>query len=111
MNIFAGVDQGQGAWRSWIKITTMSASEIRERMGKDDDFNPKTSYITSQVAHITCKKDNHNIISNTVSYWCPFCLLSHPEWQESASNTGETRTAAFLEETYEKIKKDTGNNL
>jgi hypothetical protein len=26
-----------------------------------------------------------------------------------ASNNGETRTAAFLEETYDKIKKDSGN--
>jgi hypothetical protein len=218
MNIIAGADQGQGAWRSWLKISTMSANEIRERMGKDVDFDPKTSYIISQVAHITCKKDHHTILSNTVSeqlslgyeklktsaivlvklgneedrkkkrvkavfvskharditmenvpfhgnasvvltytsqsehfstkcvddesfpknssilfviphfkvfltgdlsyyadilgmpnscsYWCPFCLLSRPEWQESALNTGEKRTAEFLEDIYERIKKD-----
>jgi hypothetical protein len=46
---------------------------------------------------------------NSCSHWCPFCLLSHPEWQESASNTGDARTAAFLQETYEKIKKNAGN--
>jgi hypothetical protein len=44
MNIVAGA-QGQGPRQSWIKITTMSASEIREHMGKDDEFNPKTSYL------------------------------------------------------------------
>ena len=48
---------------------------------------------------------------NSCSCWCPFCLLSRPEWQESASNTGEKRTAAFLEETYERIKKDDKNKL
>jgi hypothetical protein len=31
--------------------------------------------------------------------------LTHPEWQETASSTGENRTATFLEETYDKIKK------
>jgi hypothetical protein len=223
MNIVAGADQGQGAWRSWIKITTMSASEIRERMGKDEDFDPKNSYIITQVAHINCKKDHHTILKNTVSehlstgyeklrasalviircsskqkdsseakvksvfvskyatdikiendllqngtctltyvlqsehfstkcvheerfpanatilfiipkfnlfltgdlsyyadilgmpnscsHWCPFCLLSRPEWQESASNTGDARTAAFLQETYEKIKNNASNKL
>jgi hypothetical protein len=36
--------------------------EIRERMGKDDDFDPKTSYIISQVTHITCKKKKKKMI-------------------------------------------------
>jgi hypothetical protein len=73
MNIIAGADQGQGAWRSWIKIATMSASEIRERMEKDDDFAPKTSFIISQVAHLTCKKDNHNIFAK-------YCLRRSLDW-------------------------------
>jgi hypothetical protein len=30
-------------------------------------FDPKTTDIISQVAHITCKKDNHVILPNTVS--------------------------------------------
>jgi hypothetical protein len=189
-------------------------------MGKDDLYDPKTSYLISQVAHITCKKDNHQILANTVSeelsagyeklqssalvliractddqaddkpavkslfvsryasnikieadnngsvltyamqmesfstrcvheeklpvtsliiliipkfdlfvmgdlnfyadvlgipnscsYWCPFCLLSRIEWQESAANTGETRTSIFLEKTYEQIKEDKQNKL
>jgi hypothetical protein len=67
MNTMAGADQGQGVWQSWIKITGMSASEIRERMGKDDDFDPKTIYLISQMAHITCKKDKHKILIHTVS--------------------------------------------
>ncbi len=49
------------------KNNTMSANEIRERMGKDDLYDPKISYLISQVAHITCKKDNHQILANTVS--------------------------------------------
>ncbi len=57
MTIIVGADQGQGAWRSWLKINTMSAKEIREQMGKDDLYDPKTSYLITQVAHITCKKD------------------------------------------------------
>lgn len=48
---------------------------------------------------------------NSCSYWCPFCLLSRIEWQESAANTGETRTSIFLEETYEQIKEDKQNKL
>jgi hypothetical protein len=36
-------------------------------MGKDDLYDPKTSYLITQVAHITCKKDNHEILANTVS--------------------------------------------
>jgi hypothetical protein len=40
------------------------------------------------------------------SYWCPWCLLSHPEWQQSANNNGEKRAIEFLNETYDKIVKD-----
>jgi Fe-S cluster biosynthesis and repair protein YggX len=41
MNIIAGADQGQGAWRSWVKISTMSANEIREQMGKMMTLTPR----------------------------------------------------------------------
>ncbi len=51
--IVAGADQGQGAWRSWIKIHTMSGPEIRKRMAADEEFNPKTSYILSQPIYHT----------------------------------------------------------
>jgi hypothetical protein len=67
MTIVAGADQGQGAWHSWLKISTMSGSETREQMGTDNTFDPKASYILSQVAHIACKKDNHKILAATVS--------------------------------------------
>ena len=66
-SLVAGADQGQGAWRSWIKIVTYGGKEIRECLGKDMSFDPKTTYIISQVVHFTCKKDNHVILSNTVS--------------------------------------------
>lgn len=65
--IVAGADQGQGAWRSWIKISTESGQQIREKMAADSDYDAKTSYIVSQVAHITCKKDHHEILAATVS--------------------------------------------
>jgi hypothetical protein len=63
----AGADQGQGAWRSWIKVNTYGGAEIRERLEKDADFDVKSSYLMAQVAHITCKKDNPEILTETVS--------------------------------------------
>jgi hypothetical protein len=36
-------------------------------MANDTSFDAKKAYITSQVAHITCKKDNHEILAGTVS--------------------------------------------
>lgn len=65
--LVAGADQGQGAWRSWIKIYTMSGTEVRQRSESDLDFDPKSSYMIAQVAHINCKKDYHGILSETVS--------------------------------------------
>jgi hypothetical protein len=65
--LIAGADQGQGAWRSWIKIVTMSGEEVRNRMSNEDNFDIKSSHIIAQVAHITCKKDHHEILSATVS--------------------------------------------
>jgi hypothetical protein len=58
--LVSGADQGQGACQSWIKINTMSGPEVRLKMAKD-------SYITSQIAHISCKKDYQEILSQTVS--------------------------------------------
>jgi hypothetical protein len=217
--IVAGADQGQGSWRSWIKIATESGLKIRERMATEQNFDPKTSYIVSQVAHITCKKDHHEILSATVSdrlsagyeklqssclvfikppsskikavyisrhafdvqleldgddvtkchltyalssneengfsmkhchkerfekgsmllltipsfqifmtgdlsfyadvlgmpssssYWCPWCLLSRPEWQTPPSEEPEERSAMFLKETYEAILNDDAKRL
>lgn len=48
---------------------------------------------------------------NSCSYWCPWCLLSRVEWQESVNNTGDQRTDTFLIDTYEKIKNDTKKRL
>jgi len=211
--LVVGADQGQGAWRSWIKISTMSGAEIRSKMASDPTFKPKDSYILAQVAHIVCKKDHHEILSSTVSedlsaayetlqvsslvfvkeegeqrvksyfipknarnvlieqdkltyklhvdepggfsmkyshdntlkvgstivlmipnfslyvtgdlsfyadvlgmpksssYWCPWCLLSRIEWQESAESCGEKRTIKFLTETYDAVMRDTRNRM
>jgi hypothetical protein len=32
-------------------------------MAADEEFDPRTIYILSQVAHISCKKDHHEILS------------------------------------------------
>jgi hypothetical protein len=45
----------------------MSGEEVRSRMSTEDVFDIKSSYIIAQVAHITCKKDHHEILSATVS--------------------------------------------
>jgi len=66
-SVVAGADQGQGSWRSWVKVSIESGQKIRERMATELDYDPKSSYIVSQVAHITCKKDHHEILSATVS--------------------------------------------
>jgi hypothetical protein len=66
-SLIAGADQGQGTWRSWIKIPTMSGEEVRQRMATEENFDIKSSYIIAQVSHIVCKKDHHKILSNTVS--------------------------------------------
>jgi hypothetical protein len=65
--IVAGADQGQGSWRSWVKVSIESSQTIRERMASELDYNPKSSYIVSQVTQITCKKDHYEILSTTVS--------------------------------------------
>jgi len=45
------------------------------------------------------------------SYWCPWCLLSWPKWQQSGESTGEERTFAFMKETLSKVRQDTSNKL
>ncbi len=65
--LVVGSDQGQGAWRSWIKIPTMSGAEIRKKIDKDASYKPKNSYIIAQVAHVVCKKKHLEILSATVS--------------------------------------------
>jgi hypothetical protein len=65
--LIAGADHGQGAWRSWLKISTISGAEVRIRMACDQSFDPKTAFVTLQFAHITCKKDHHEILASSVS--------------------------------------------
>jgi hypothetical protein len=49
---------------------------------------------------------------NSSSYWCPWCLVSHKEWQaEPNTFVAEERTSKFLKETYEAIRKDSKNRL
>jgi hypothetical protein len=39
----------------------MSAGKVWERMGSEQVFDPKTAF-----AHITCKKDHHEILAGSV---------------------------------------------
>jgi hypothetical protein len=45
----------------------MIRPEVKLKMATVKGFNAKDSYITSQIAHITCKKDYHEILFLTVS--------------------------------------------
>jgi len=65
--LITGADHGQGAWQSWLKISTMSGAEVRKRMARDESFDPKTAFVTLQLAHTTCKKDHHEILAGSVS--------------------------------------------
>jgi len=65
--LIAGANQGQGTWRFWMKISTMSNAEIKKFMDIDANFDPKKCYIILQVAYIICKKDHHDKLSETVS--------------------------------------------
>jgi hypothetical protein len=89
--LVAGADQGQGAWHSWIKITTMSGSEIRNKMASDENFDPKNCYSIAQVVHIVCKKDHHEILSAMVS-----------EDLSAAYKTMQTSSLVFVRESGEK---------
>jgi hypothetical protein len=42
----------------------------------------------------------------STSYWCPFCLLSQPEWQQAADANGDERTAEVQRNTYTAIMND-----
>jgi hypothetical protein len=188
----------------------MSEAEVWKRMACDESFDPKTAFVTSQLAHITCKKDHHEILAGSVSkdisaayekllssslvfikapnkdkvssvylskhakeitidsgsltytlsstengdgsfsmkhsiednlprssailfviqsfdlfvtgdlsyyadvlgmpastsYWCPFCLLSRPEWQQSAENIEAERTVEFQTNTDTAVLSD-----
>ena len=44
----------------------MSREEARLEMATDENFDFKSIYIIAQVAHITSKKDHHEILSNTI---------------------------------------------
>ncbi len=49
---------------------------------------------------------------NSSSYWCPWCLLSRPEWQLLPSNQpAEECTAEFLENMYQAILKNERKQL
>ncbi len=65
--LVAIADQGQGAWHFWIKIATMSGTQVQKRMSTDENFDPNDSYIYSQMAHIACKEDNPKILHEAVS--------------------------------------------
>ncbi len=45
----------------------MSGPEVRLKIATYEGFNAKDSYIASQIAHMTCKKDYREILSQTVS--------------------------------------------
>jgi hypothetical protein len=44
-----------------------SEQSVQEKMAADPSFDIKSTYITSQLGHITCKKDHPEILANTVS--------------------------------------------
>jgi len=41
------------------------------------------------------------------SYWCPWCLMSRVEWQQSAESNGKKQAIEFLTETYKAVRNDT----
>jgi hypothetical protein len=45
----------------------MSRAEVRKRMACDESFDPKTAFVTLQLAHITGKKDHHEILAGSAS--------------------------------------------
>jgi hypothetical protein len=45
----------------------VGASEVKECIEKDEAFDFKSTHSIAQVAHITCKKDNSEILQETVS--------------------------------------------
>jgi flagellar biosynthesis chaperone FliJ len=49
---------------------------------------------------------------NSSSYWCPWCFLSHPEWNRDPTTFAvEERTLKFLSNTVEDINKDSEKKL
>jgi hypothetical protein len=48
---------------------------------------------------------------SSTSYWCPFYLLSHPEWQQSADVNGDEQTVEFQEATYRAILEDSQKKM
>jgi hypothetical protein len=47
----------------------------------------------------------------STSYWCPFCLLSRPEWQQSAEIIGAEHTVEFQRTTYTAVVSDIEKKL
>jgi hypothetical protein len=43
------------------------AQIFAKKAANNVSFDPKPAYITSQVAHIMCKKDHHEILAGSVS--------------------------------------------
>ncbi len=49
---------------------------------------------------------------NSTSYWCPWCLLSHSEWNKAPEAfIPEARTLDFLSEMYLAVKNDADKKL
>ncbi len=49
-----------------MKISTYGGNEIRKCFDEDSFFDIKTTYLIAQVAHISCKTDNHEILLSSV---------------------------------------------
>jgi hypothetical protein len=45
----------------------MKGLELWKKMATEDGFDIEDSYIIFQIAHITCEKNHHEILSQTVS--------------------------------------------
>ncbi len=49
----AEVYQGQGTWHSWIRISTMSGEDVRNKMSTEDNYLHITYYPPPQFHGVT----------------------------------------------------------
>jgi hypothetical protein len=54
--LVVGADQGQGAWRSWIKIPTMPGAERRKRIDNDASYQPKNLHYCTSCTYCVQKR-------------------------------------------------------
>ena len=92
--------------------TGFSITQIHEERLPDDSkivlTIPKFNlFVTGDLAYYADMLG----MPNSSSYWCPWCLLSRPEWQGSPDATGEIRTTKSLLDIYDAIRNDGDKRL